>query len=121
MTFSNDFEQLLDEYKIDVSDRTRRIIRRNMEKTVSERTKRWIRRNAVVEVPKVQPGLFKRFVVWLWCSIYFVLSVIFKITVGIMTCAICLACVFLKVAFEVYCVLLIIHITTVLMKQNLPN
>ena len=123
MTFTNDFEQLLDEYNIDVSERTRRMIRRNMGKNVSERTKRYIRRNIAKDtiIAVYKPNLFLQFVYWVWSWIYFVLSLIFKITLGIMAGAVWLLCYFLKVAFEIYVVLLIVHVTTVLMKQNLPN
>ena len=124
MAFNSDFEQMLDEYNINVSDRTRRLIRRNNGKTPepSERPRRWMRRNAKDNVIKpVQPGLFTLFFQWVWSWIYFVLSLIFKITLGIMV-AIVWCCLFaMNVMIELYCVMLVVHITTVLMKQNLPN
>jgi hypothetical protein len=126
MAFSSDFEQMLDEYKIDVSDRTRRIIRRNMEKNMSERTKRYIRRNnakdlVIPDEKHPEKILFVQFLYSVWSAVYYVLSIIFKITLGIIV-AIVWGCLFaLNVMIELYCVMLFVHITTVLMKQNLPN
>ena len=112
MAFSNDFEQLLDEYKIDVSDRTRRLIRRNMDKNVSERTNHLIRRKEPEE-----KHLFVQFICSVWACVYFILSIIFKITLGIMA-AIVWTCLFMvNTMIELYCVMLIVHITTVVMKQ----
>ena len=122
MSFTSDFEQMLDEYNIEVSDRTRRIIRRNMEKNMSDRTKRYIRRNnAKVVVPVMEDTLFVRFIYSVWLSVYYVLSLIFKITLGIMA-AIVWFCLFaLNTVIELYCVMFVLHIMKVLMKQNLPN
>jgi hypothetical protein len=121
MTFSADFEQMLDEYNIDVSDRTRRLIRRNEKnEEISERTKRLIRRNnakdAVVKEQPKENG-FVNFICAFWKTIYFILSIISKITLGILTAVIWLALYFLKMAFEIYCLLIIVHVTTVAMKQ----
>lgn len=126
MTFSNDFEQMLDEYNIEVSDRTRRIIRRNNEKNMelSDRTKRLIRRNLAKDavVPEIpQEYGFVQFICALWTGIYFILSLIFKITLGIMAALLWVCLYFMNLMMEIYCVLLIVHITTVVMKQNLPN
>lgn len=123
MAFTFDFEQMLDEYNIEVSDRTRRIIRRNMEKNMSERTKRYIRRNNAKDVVPVieEDTLFVRFIFSFWSAVYYVLSLIFKITLGIMA-AIVWFCLFaLNTVIELYCVMFVLHIMKVLMKQNLPN
>lgn len=123
MAFNSDFEQLLDEYNIDVSERTRRLIRRNNGKTpiLSERTRRWIRRNTKDAVDVSHESGFVQFICAFWRWVYFVLSLIFKITLGIMA-AIVWACLYLcTLMIEIYCVILAVHIMTVLMKQNLPR
>jgi hypothetical protein len=121
MAFNSDFEQMLDEYNIDVSDRTRRIIRRNMEKNMSERTKRYIRRNAKDLVAEPQKNPFIQFIYSFWSAVYYVLSLIFKITLGIMAVIVWFCLFALNAIIELYCVMFVLHITTVLMKQNLPN
>jgi hypothetical protein len=116
MSFSSEFEQMLDEYDIDVSERTRRLIRRNEKRCeMNERSRRWIRRNA--KNKPVQPGLCTQFWRWIWSWIYFILSLIFKITLGIMVFVVWMCLYLVYLMMEIYCVLLIIHITTVAMKR----
>ena len=129
MTFSSDFEQLLDEYNIAVSDRTRRIIRRNEKnEEISERTKRLIRRNNEKNKEFVEQLMrnnakqapergFVKFISAFWSGVYFILSLNFKITLRILGCIFWLALYLVKLAFELYCILVIVHVTTVAMKQ----
>ena len=117
MAFSSDFEQLLDEYKIDVSDRTRRMIRRNIEKNVGERTKRQIQRNNALVKKTEEKHIFVQFICAVWVCVYFILSLILKITLGIIAAIVWMCLYLLTKMIEIYCVLLVLHITTVAMKQ----
>jgi hypothetical protein len=107
MTFSNDFEQLLEEYHIEVSDRTRRLIRRNLKS--SKRTE------------QIKKSVFMQIICECWACIYFILSIILKITLGIMTGIVFAFLFFVNILCEFYCVMIIIHITTIVMKQYQSN
>jgi hypothetical protein len=109
MTFTCDFEAILDQYDIRVSDRTRRLIRRNYEKSLE---KQFIepKRTILVDMMNI-----------VWRYIKFIISTIFKITLIIIT-AIVWACLFLiNLAIEVYCVCLIATIMKSVIQQYQLN
>lgn len=109
MTFTNDFEDILNEYDIHVSDRTRRLIRRNHAKML-EKQYLQPRRSVLVDLIYI-----------VWRYITFIISTIFKITLIIMT-SIVWACLFLvNLSIEVYCVCLIATIMKAVIQQYQLN
>ena len=114
MTFDNEFEQMLNEYDIKVSDRTRRLIRRNSSKTVPNNS-------AITKV--VSESVILNIVHSLWSVVRFILSIIFGTILGIGTIVVWICIFILKLAIEIWCVALIIHIMQIATQQyqlNLP-
>jgi hypothetical protein len=110
MTFTSDFEAILDQYDIRVSDRTRRLIRRNYEKSLIEKQYFQPKRSALVDLMYI-----------VWQYIKFIISTIFKITLIIMS-GIVYVCLFLiNLAIEVYCVCLIATIMKTVIQQYQLN
>jgi len=108
MTFTSDFEEMLNEYDIKVSERTRRLIRRNHSKMIR-------RNDSKMHVPKT--NTFDM----IWSYVRFILSIIFGITLGIMT-TIVWVCLFLaNLVIEVYCVCVIISIMQAVIQQYQLN
>ena len=110
MTFSNDFEQMLGDYNIQVSERTRRLIRRNNMKNKCK--------NKYCEPVNIaQDHLFVKIVKMVWNRIYFILSIIFKITLGIMV-GLTWFCLFLaNVLFDICCVIFAIRFVQMVIEK----
>ena len=107
MAFNNEFEQKLNEYNIEVSERTRRLIRRNNEKNMKHQNQ--------IEINR--PSIFGEFVYILYQRIYFILSIIFKIIFGIMV-TLCWLCIhLLKIMLDVWFVLFMVHIVGQIMAK----
>ena len=113
MTFDNDFEQMLNDYDIKVSDRTRRLIRRNNSKSVNNSN------SAITKV--VSESVILNVVHMIWRVVRYILSIIFGTILGIGTIVIWICLVFLKLAIEIWCVALIIHITRTAIQQYQLN
>ncbi len=103
MTFDNDFEQMLNEYDIQVSDRTRRLIRRNQAKTVRSFHEVKNDKKCMLHVA--------------WEYIRFILSIIFKVILGIMAGIVWLCLLLVNKLVELWCVMLIIHVTQTVIRQ----
>jgi hypothetical protein len=102
MTFDNNFEQMLNDYDIHVSDRTRRLIRRNQAKSVG----------SFHEVKKEKCTLCVA-----WEYIRFVLSIIFRVILGIMTGVAWICLLLINKLVELWCFMLIIHVTQTVIRQ----
>jgi hypothetical protein len=103
MTFDNEFEQMLNEYDIQVSDRTRRLIRRNQLKSVRSFYEVKHEKKCMLHVA--------------WEYIRFILSIIFKVILGIMTGVVWLCLILVNTLVELWCVMLIIHVTQTVIRQ----
>ena len=115
MTFDNEFEQMLNEYDIKVSDRTRRLIRRNSSKTGRNND------SAIAKV--VSESAILNVAHMIWRMVRFILSMIFATILRIGTIVLWICIVFLKLAIEIWCFALIMHITRIAIQQyqlNLP-
>ena len=111
MTFTNDFEEMLNDYDIHVSERTRRLIRRNHSKMIKKQYVQYVpKTNIIVDI------------MWaVWKYMRFILSTIFGITLGIMA-AVVWVCLFLaNTLIEVYCVCLVISIMQAVIEQRQLN
>lgn len=109
MTFTCDFEDMLNEYDIHVSERTRRLIRRNRAK--------------MLEKQYIEPkrSAFVEFMYNVWRYIRFILSVILKITFRIMAGIGCVCLFLTKLSIEIYCVCLIATIMKAVIQQYRLN
>jgi hypothetical protein len=110
MTFTSDFEDILNEYDIHVSDRTRRLIRRNYAKMIMDKQGLEPKRTVFFEMIYI-----------VWRYINFILSVIFKITIRIMSGIACLCAFLAKLTIEIYCVCLIATIMKAVIQQYRLN
>jgi hypothetical protein len=108
MTFDNDFEQMLNDYDIQVSDRTRRLIRRN-------RSKLGVKNSDIKKVMGESATLCV--VKMIWRFVHFILSIIFGLILGIGTVVIWVGLFAVKLAFELWCFMLIVHITQTVIRQ----
>jgi len=108
MTFDNDFEQMLNDYDIHVSDRTRRLIRRNHYKSGIKNTdiKKVVGESATLYVVKM-----------IWRFVRFILSIIIGFILGIGSIVIWVGLFVIKLAVELWCFMLIIHITQTVIRQ----
>ena len=106
-----EFEQMLNQYNIEISERTRRLIRRNNEKNA-----RLVEKQQAKKV-----CLFARFLYLLWVGLYTVLSIIMKITLRIMMVILWVCIYIAKLVMELYFCFLIVHVTRVVMKQLQAN
>ena len=117
MTFDNEFEKMLNEYDIKVSDRTRRLIRRNSSKT----GKTGHNNSAIAKV--VSESAILNVAHMIWYMVRFILSMIFATILRIGKILLWICILFLKLAIEIWCVALIMHITRTAIRQyqlNLP-